>query len=76
MVYGYAEGLIKQGLLGEVGIIYNGNADDATDAARVQSARNHVILMERDFGLHPDQAVFQSWASHPTHALPETSPIL
>jgi hypothetical protein len=74
MVYGYAQDLMKRRLLAGVGIIYNGSATDASDAAWVQSARNHVFLMEREYGLHPDQAVFQSWASYPTHALPETSP--
>jgi hypothetical protein len=74
MVYGYAQDLIKRRLLGGVGIIYNGNSDAASDAAWVQSARNHVLLMEHDYGLHPDQAVFQSWVPHPTHTLPETSP--
>jgi hypothetical protein len=73
MVYGYAQDLIKRRLLGGVGVIYNGNSDAASDAAWVQSARNHVLLMERDYGLQPDQAVFQSWVPHPTHTLPETS---
>jgi hypothetical protein len=63
MVYGYAHDLMKRKRLGGVGIIYNGNATDASDAAWIQSARNHVVLMERDHGLLPDQAVFQSW--HP-----------
>jgi hypothetical protein len=47
---------------------------DPSDAAWVQAAREHVILMERDYGLHPDQAIFRSWHVHPTDAMPETSP--
>jgi hypothetical protein len=47
---------------------------DPSDAAWAQAAREHVILMERDYGLHPDQAIFQSWHGHPTDAMPETSP--
>jgi hypothetical protein len=39
---------------------------DPSDAAWAQTAREHVILMERDYGLHPDQAIFQSWHGHPT----------
>jgi len=69
-----AQGLIRRQLLKSIGIIYNGNPNDPSDAAWVQAARDHVTLAERDFGLHPDQAIFQSWHVHPTHAMPETSP--
>ncbi|HEY2529191.1 MAG TPA: hypothetical protein VGJ20_14795 [Xanthobacteraceae bacterium] len=72
LVYQFAQQ--HRGLFGKIGMIYNGNPNDPSDAAWVQSARDHVLLIERDFGLHPDQAVFQSWHPHPTHTLPETSP--
>jgi hypothetical protein len=72
LVYQFAQQ--HRGLLGKIGIIYNGNPNDPSDAAWVRSVRDHVLLMERDLGLHPDQAVFQSWRPLPTHTLPETSP--
>jgi hypothetical protein len=72
--YSYAKDMARRGLLGKIGIIYNGNGKDPSDSAWVQSARDHVFLMERNYGLHPDQAIFQSWDAHPAHALPETSP--
>jgi hypothetical protein len=72
MVYQFAQE--HRQLFGKIGVIYNGNPNDPSDAAWVQAASDHVTLMERDYGLHPDQAIFQSWHLHPTHAMPETSP--
>jgi len=72
--YAYLQDLVRRRLLEKIGIIYNGNPNDPSDAAWVQAARDHVTIAERDFGLHPDQVVFQSWHVHPTHAMPETSP--
>ena len=74
MVYTYAQNLVHQKLLGKIGIIYDGNPQDPSDAAWVEAARDHIILMERDYGLKPDQAIIQSWHTHPTHAMPDTSP--
>ena len=73
MVYDYARELVRRQLIGKLGIIYNGNASDSSDAAWLQAARDHVALMERDYGLHPDQAIIQSWHPHPSHAMPESS---
>jgi hypothetical protein len=73
-VYAYAQGLMRKGQLAKIGIIYNGNPGDASDAGWVASARAHIDLVEHTYGFHPDQAVFQSWHKYPTHTLPETSP--
>jgi hypothetical protein len=64
----------RQGLLGGLGIIFDGTPLDSTDSAWVQDARDHVEMMEGKYGLHPDQIIFQSWMPHPSHALPETQP--
>jgi hypothetical protein len=37
------------------------------------AARNHVLLLERDYELHPDQAIFQSLQVNPTHAMPDSA---
>jgi hypothetical protein len=74
MVYGYAKDLMQQHLIGDVGIIYNGNPNDASGAEWVRAAQDHMAIMERKYGLHPDQAVIQSWHSQPAHALPESAP--
>ena len=73
LVYTYAQDLVRQKLIGKIGIIYDGNAKDPSDAAWVQAARDHILLAERDYHLKPDQAIIQSWHTHPTHAMPDTS---
>jgi hypothetical protein len=74
MVYDDAGGLLRRQLLGNIGIIYNGNPTDSSDAAWVQSARDHMTLMEGDYRMRPGQVVIQTWHPHPSHALPESSP--
>ena len=54
------------------GIIYNADADALTDAAWTQSALDHITFIESVLGLHPDEAIFQTWVRNPTHLLPET----
>jgi len=66
--------LKRQRLIGKTGIIHDGTPKDSTDAAWVQDAREHVMLMEEKYKLRPDQDIFKSWMPHPTHALPETQP--
>ena len=61
--------------LGEpVAVIYNGNERDDLDAGWLNSAREHYQVYEALLGSPPNQAIFQSWAPHPTRVLPETSP--
>ena len=57
-----------------LGVIYNGNDDDSSDAAWVAHAEAHYHAVEVDSGIAPDQAVFQSWVSHPGRLLPDTDP--
>jgi hypothetical protein len=73
-VYNASQDLRGRGLLGRIGIIYNGSRQDKTDQSWTQAAREHVLLMEGQNKLRPDQAVFQSWTPNPTHALPESDP--
>jgi hypothetical protein len=56
-----------------VGVFYNGNSDDKSDAAWLKSAREHYRAYEALVGSPPDLAVFQSWAPYPKSVLPETS---
>jgi len=72
--YGYMQELQLQGLIGKIGIIYDGTPNDKTDAAWVKDAQDHVLLLERQQGLRPDQDIFQSWMPQPSHALPESQP--
>jgi len=72
--YRAAEQLRDHGLIGEIGVIYNGTFQDKTDAAWVEDAENHTRIIEGQFKLHPDQVIFQSWNANPTHVLPETAP--
>ncbi len=53
------------------GMIYNGT-DQATDAAWLQAAWDHVATHELDGDGPPDDAVFQSWTDRPDRTLPET----
>jgi len=57
-----------------VGVIYNGNEGDASDADWLNNARRHYRAYEHLVGGAPAQAVFESWVHHPTHLLPEHSP--
>lgn len=73
-MYGEAAKLKQQGLIGAIGIIYNGAGMDSSDEAWVTDAKEHIRVIEDKHGLHPDQAVIQSWDAYPQHVLPETSP--
>ncbi len=72
--YNEAARLKQQGLITALGIIYNGTGTDSSDEEWIRSAKQHIRLMEDKHGLHPDQAVIQSWDAYPQHLLPETSP--
>jgi hypothetical protein len=56
-----------------VGIIYNGNEADPTDAIWLANAGERVKGYELDAGAHPDHVLFQSWHDKPDHLLPETA---
>ncbi|WP_426420228.1 hypothetical protein [Bradyrhizobium genosp. A] len=54
------------------GIIYNADGSAASDAAWTQSAVSHFLEIEQVRGIHPDDAIFQTWTRNPTHVLPES----
>jgi hypothetical protein len=56
-----------------VGIIYNGNEADSTDATWLANAGERVKRYELDFGAHPNHVLFQSWHAKPDRVLPETT---
>ena len=56
-----------------VGIIYNGNGADPTDAIWLANAGERVKRYEIDAGARPDHVLFQSWHDKPDHLLPETA---
>jgi hypothetical protein len=58
----------------KLGIIYNGDNEDDSDAAWVAHAWHNVIATESEYGIIPDQAAFASWNDFPTRTLPDTSP--
>ena len=72
--YKYMQQLQQQGLIEKIGIIWNGQPRDQTDADWVQDAESHVQILEGKYHLHPDHEIFQSWVARPSHALPETDP--
>jgi hypothetical protein len=72
--YRYAERLKQQNLIGAIGIIYDGKASDSSDESWIEDAKEHIRLLEDKNGLHPDQALIQSWQAYPQHVLPESSP--
>lgn len=56
------------------GVIYNGNNDASSDQAWIAQADMHWRAVEADTQIRPDQVIFQSWALHPTHLLPDEDP--
>jgi hypothetical protein len=70
--YKFAQQLQKQGLVGKLGIVYEGSAKEKSDKAWTKAARDHVLIMEERHELQPDQAIFQSWQSNPTHSMPDS----
>jgi len=56
-----------------VGIIYDGNEADPTDATWLANAGERVRRYELDTGAHPDHVLFQSWHDKPDRLLPETA---
>jgi hypothetical protein len=71
--YNFSQQLQRQGLLGRIGIAYDGSINERSDKAWTKAARNHVLLLEREYELHPDQAIFQSLQFNPTHAMPDSA---
>jgi hypothetical protein len=71
--YKFLHQLQQQGLLGRVGMKYDGTGQDRTDKAWTKDAREHVFLMEKKYELQPDQVIFQSFQFSPTHAMPDSA---
>jgi hypothetical protein len=71
--YKFAQQLQQQGLLGRVGMKYDGTGQDRTDKAWTKDARDHVFLMEKKYEVRPDQVIFQSFQFSPTHAMPDSA---
>jgi hypothetical protein len=71
--YHYLQKLKQQGLVGAIGVIYDGTPTDASDEAWVLDAKEHIRLLEDKHGLRPDQALIQSWQAYPQHVLPESA---
>lgn len=55
------------------GLIYNG-LGMTSDAAWISAAESHFAEYELYGGTIPDQTIFQTWETYPTHVLPETDP--
>jgi len=72
--YRYVDGLKRQNLIGAIGVIYDGMPTDSSDESWIQDAQEHIRFIEDRSGLHPDQALIQSWQAFPQHVLPESSP--
>ena len=71
--YQFSQQLQRQGLLRKLGIAYDGSINETSDKAWTKAARNHVLLLERDYELRPDQAIFQSLQINPTHSMPDSA---
>jgi hypothetical protein len=65
-------------LLGQKGIplhvIYNGSSTATSDADWVSEATQRFQQFEAASGLKPEAVVLQTWAAHPSRALPESDP--
>ncbi|MGC9951018.1 MAG: hypothetical protein ABSF64_32045 [Bryobacteraceae bacterium] len=55
------------------GLIYNG-LGMTSDASWMSAAESHFLDYELHGGAIPDQTIFQTWETYPTHVLPETDP--
>jgi hypothetical protein len=57
-----------------VGIIYIGNAQDASDEAWLSIAGERVLRYEDEGAGPPDHVLFQSWQDRPDNVLPDSEP--
>jgi hypothetical protein len=71
--YKFSQQLQRQGLLGRLGVAYDGSVNEQSDKAWTKAARNHVVLLEKEYELRPDQVIFQSLQLNPTHAMPDSA---
>jgi len=60
----------QQGI--QLGIIYDGNIDDTSDAEWLGNAEQRFVTYEAEYGGKPDQVIFESWEEHPYYTLPES----
>jgi len=56
------------------GIIYNADLPPGTDKEWTEKAIQNFIEIESVLGVHPDDAIFQTWVPQPSHMLPENRP--
>ncbi len=56
-----------------LGIIYNGDGWDKDGAAWAADALHHADTVEAVEGIHPEQAVIETWDQQPSHVLPITA---
>ena len=57
-----------------VGLICDGNPNEATDHEWIDHALERCNDFGRLTGGPPDMVIFQSWVPRPTHVLPEDAP--
>jgi hypothetical protein len=57
------------------GIIYNGDSHRAggTSEGWLESAVQNFTRIEKEMGIHPDQAIFHSWGKFPIHSISDPS---
>jgi hypothetical protein len=56
------------------GIIYNADLSSGTDKEWTEKAIQNFTEIESALGVHPDDAIFQTWVPQPGHMLPENQP--
>jgi hypothetical protein len=57
------------------GMIFNAAGNPPSDTLWINEAQQHVKAYQALMKSPPDQAIFTSWTTHPTHILPETAPM-
>jgi hypothetical protein len=57
-----------------LGMMYNANEPQASDAQWISAAKANVVASESILKSRPDQAIFVSWTAHPSHLLPDSAP--
>ena len=56
------------------GITYNADENARTDRDWTQNAISHFTEIESALGVHPDDVIFETWTTLPSHMLPEDQP--
>jgi hypothetical protein len=58
-----------------LGIFFNASDSSTTDQSWIAAAAANMDTIEGKLGITPVHAQFSTWNPHPTHNLPETSPL-